>query len=309
MSKPTEQSLKPGQKGLIISYFGSSVAVEADNGQVFQCHLRRNQDLPVVGDRVRWQLESDNTGIIQTIEPRRSLLSRGDAQGKSKPIAANIDVIVIVMSSVPIFSEYLIDRYLVAAELLKIHPILVLNKTDLFNETSKQEALTRLEAYRHIPYPVILSSIYTENGLQELSDLLANQSAVLVGPSGVGKSSIIAALGGETIKVGEVSTKGAGKHTTTATRLYHLPQGGQLIDSPGVREFNLWSVTKAEVLQGFKEFQQFLSGCKFRDCWHVAEPGCAVREAMAEGKISPLRYANYQELMKEAARTHQNKYV
>jgi ribosome biogenesis GTPase len=294
-----------GQQGLVISYFGNSVAVEAENGQVFQCHLRRNQDLPVVGDKVCFELGQGETGTIITIEPRRSLLARGDNRGKSKPIAANIDAIVIVMSPPPIFSEYLVDRYLIASELLHIPPILVLNKMDLLTDATRQAAMDRLLPYRHIPYPVVLSSARTQEGLHDLGLQLKDRMAVLVGPSGVGKSSIIAGLGNDlAIRVGDVSPKGAGKHTTTATRLYHLPQGGSLIDSPGVREFNLWSVNQKEVLQGFKEFQHFLEGCKFRDCLHLVEPGCAVQAATASGKISQERFKSYQELMKEANKHH-----
>jgi ribosome biogenesis GTPase len=297
MPKPVKQDSLSGERGLVISYFGSSVAVEAADGQVFQCHLRRNQELPVVGDWVRFE-----GGTITGIEPRRSALSRGEGHGKAKVIAANIDAMLIVMSPPPIFSEYLTDRYLVAAELLKLKPILVLNKSDLLNEAACEAALSRLKPYQNVPYPVVLSSTYTKEGLQELSALLKDKSAVLVGPSGVGKSSIISALGNHAaIPVGEVSAKGSGKHTTTATRLYHLPEGGQLIDSPGVREFNLWPVTQSDVLGGFREFQAFLSGCKFRDCLHVAEPGCAVQAALASGKISLHRYESYQKLMKEAA--------
>ena len=287
------------QQGLVISYFGNSVAVEADDGQVFQCQLHRNQELPVVGDRVRWLLGNGGTGTILAIEPRVSLLARGDAHGKQKLIAANVDEIVIVMAPPPVFSEYLVDRYLVAAELLKINPIIVMNKIDLLNDTDRKSAQDHLKLYGSIGYPIVFSSIYLKDGLSELAAYLKNKTAVLVGPSGVGKSSIITALGSrEPIRVNEVSPKGTGKHTTTATRLYHLPQGGQLIDSPGVREFNLWPVSKQEMLRGFKEFQQFLSGCRFRDCQHTVEPGCAVQVALADGKISPQRFLSYQELMK-----------
>jgi ribosome biogenesis GTPase len=309
MSKHTEESLGAEQTGLVISYFGSSVAVEANDGQVFQCHLRRNQELPVVGDRVRWQAQADNTGIILSIEPRLTLLSRGDGRGQSKPIAANIDAMVVVMAPPPIFSEYLVDRYLIAAELLHIQPILVINKIDLLDEAGQAAVRQCVLPYCHIPYEVVLSSTYTADGLQALTHVLKDKTAVLVGPSGVGKSSIISAIGGEAIRTTEVSAKGAGKHTTTATRLYHLEQGGYLIDSPGVREFNLWKVTKKEVLAGFKEFQSYLGNCRFRDCQHVAEPGCAVQEAVKAGKISAHRYANYQALMKEANKTEQNKYL
>lgn len=300
MEKINKKDLIPKQRGLIISYFGNSVAVEADDGQVFQCHLRRNQELPVVGDRVIWQLDSENTGTISEIEPRRSVLARGDAKGKMKPIAANLDVILIVMAPPPIFSEYLVDRYLVAAELLKIEPLIVVNKADLLNDETRNITLKMLENYRSVPYSVILSSVYNRDGMQELEHFLQGKTGVLVGPSGVGKSSIITALGNcEPIKIGDVSDKGAGKHTTTATRLYHLPGGGELIDSPGVREFNLWPVTKQDILQSFKEFRS-ISGCKFRDCQHVAEPQCEVQKAVADGKISTQRYQSYQTLMKEA---------
>lgn len=289
------------QQGLVISYFGNSVAVEVDNEQVFQCHLRRNQDLPVVGDQVLWHLESADSGVITQILPRRSLLSRGDGHHKAKPIAANIDIILIVMAPPPIFSEYLVDRYVAAAELVGISPVLVLNKADLLTDQAFKTTDQRLQFYRDIPYPVILSSAITKDGLAELANHLQNKTAVLVGPSGVGKSSIIAALGNlDAIRIGDVTAKGAGKHTTTATRLYHLPQGGNLIDSPGVREFNLWPVTKKEILRSFKEFNQFLNGCKFRDCTHLVEPGCMVREALQAGKISAERYSSFQNLMKEA---------
>jgi ribosome biogenesis GTPase / thiamine phosphate phosphatase len=303
MSSITEKQTPPERLGLVVSYFGSSVAVEGEDGQVFQCHLRRNQALPVVGDRVAWQLEKGETGTVKLILPRRSLLSRGDGRGNMKPIAANIDVIAIVMAPPPIFSDYLIDRYLVAAELLNIKPIIIVNKADLLNETTREQTLRCLAPYKNIPYPVVLTSVVSQEGLVELAAYLKNEVAVLVGPSGVGKSSIISVLNEQvSIEIGEVTPKGAGKHTTTSTRFYHLPQGGALIDSPGVREFNLWPVTKAEVLKGFKEFAGALSGCRFRDCQHTVEPGCAVQLAVGDARISPQRFANYLALMKEAAR-------
>jgi len=302
MSKSEKQLSSQGLHGLVISYFGSSVAVEVDDGQVFQCRLRRNQALPVVGDTVMMQLEANETGTVISILPRHSLLARGDHHGKTKAIAANVDSLLIVMSPPPILSEYLVDRYLVAAKLLNIQPVIVLNKADLLDDALKKETLRRLEAYQRIPYPVILSSIYMQEGLTALASEIKTKTAVLVGPSGVGKSSIISALGGyDAIPVGEVSPKGSGKHTTTATRLYHLPDGGRLIDSPGVREFNLWPITSQEVLRGFSEFQPYLGHCKFRDCQHGAEPECALQAALADGKISAERYKSYQLLMKEAA--------
>lgn len=286
--------------GLVVSYFGNSVAVEYA-GEEFQCHLRRNQALPVVGDWVRFQLENEKTGIVLSIEPRRSVLGRGDKYGKLKPIAANLDALVVVMAPRPEFSEYLIDRYVLAAELANITPIIVCNKIDLLSEREQESMLQRLAAYYQVPYLVMLTSVLTPNGLADLAKFLQEKTAVLVGPSGVGKSSIIQALShSPNIRIADVSAKGAGKHTTTATRLYHLPGSGNLIDSPGVREFNLWPVSRAEILQGFKEFANYLGQCKFRDCQHLEEPGCAVQAAVRDGKINPSRYQNFKQFMQTA---------
>lgn len=292
------------RQGLVIAYFGNSVAVEATNGQVFQCHLKRNQALPVVGDRVIWEVEDESgqqSGIIVSIEPRSTILVKGDLTGHAKPLAANIDKIFIVMAPVPIFSNHLVNRYLVAAELLHIQPVIVVNKHDLMVGQTKSDTLSQLNDYANVSYPTLLTSIYEPDSLIKLAACLTDQTAVLVGPSGVGKSSLIKALGCEdAIRIGEVSAKGSGKHTTTATRLYRLPQGGHLIDSPGVREFNLWPVSKKEIMQSFPEFQPYLTGCKFRDCSHLVEPDCAVQKAVKDGNISSHRYLSFQMLLKQA---------
>jgi ribosome biogenesis GTPase len=274
--------------------------VETADGRVVPCHLRRNQELPLVGDEVSWQPQvGDDSGIVLRILPRRSMLARADSRGRLKPIVANIDVLVIVMVPPPIFSIHMVDRYLAAAELLKIQPLLVVNKADLLDKAAMKALDAQLQIYRNIPYPVVLSSIVAKDGLVDLAAFLRGRIGALVGPSGVGKSSLITALGSlETIRVGAVSHSGAGKHTTTATRLYHLDGGGALIDSPGVRDFNLWPVTKAEILLGYREFQGHLEGCRFRDCTHAVEPDCAVQQAVADGKISPERFKSYQELLK-----------
>lgn len=299
MPKKMEKSHARDNQGLVISYYGSTVSVEIADGRVIPCHLRRNQELPVVGDEVSWLPEAeDGSGIVTGILPRRTMLARADARGRLKPIAANIDLLVIVMPP-PLLSTHLVDRYLAAAELLKIEPVIVINKADLLNESAHAALNAQVQPYRDIPYPVVLSSIRAKDGLVELKNILSGRRGALVGPSGVGKSSLITALGSdEDIRVGEVSPKGVGKHTTTATRLYHLDGGGALIDSPGVREFSLWPVTKAEILLGFREFQGHLEGCRFRNCTHAVEPDCAVQRAVADGKISPERFKSYQELLK-----------
>lgn len=304
MPKKSEKSHADEQTGLVISYYGSTVSVETAAGAVIPCHLRRNQELPVVGDVVAFQLEANSeTGIVLGIKPRRTVLVRGETRGKQmqKPVAANIDVLVIVMAPPPVFSSYLVDRYMIAAELLNIAVILVINKADLLSSEMRAETERLCAPYQNVPYPVVFSSIISDGGLEELKHLLEGKVGVLVGPSGVGKSSLIGALGGDDdIKVGDVTTKGAGKHTTTATRLYHLAGNGKLIDSPGVREFNLWPITPAEVLKGFKELNNGTANCRFRDCSHAVEPGCAVQQAVADGRISPERYKSYQEFIKTA---------
>lgn len=301
MPKKPEKSHASLQTGLVISYYGKTVAVEMPDGQVLTCHIRRNQDLPVVGDEVSIELEQGGeSGIVKAITPRRSMLARGD-RGGQKPLAANIDLMVMVMTPPPGFSEYLLDRYLIVAELLNIEPVIVMNKVDLLSPDGLAAAKARLQLYADIPYSVVYSSVKEAHGLDQLREQLRGHRAVLVGPSGVGKSSIISALGSEEeIRIGDVSDKGVGKHTTTATRLYRLADGGELIDSPGVREFNLWPITEQEVLQGFREMNKDYGSCKFRDCKHAVEPECAVQKAVADGRISPQRFESYKEFLQQA---------
>lgn len=288
-------------EGLVVAHFGASAEVEDKSGEVYHCHLRRNAEPCITGDRVLWRFEQDQkTGIVASVLPRKSLLARPERNNKVKLIAANIDAIVIVMAPPPLLSLRLIDRYLVAAAFLKIPAAIVLNKVDLLSKEELLELKESLAIYEKMNYPVIYSSIY-QDGLKDLGDYLNDKTVVLVGVSGVGKSSIIAALTGLTnIMIGDVSTIARlGKHTTTATRLYHLPQGGSLIDSPGVREFSLWHLPPADVLQGFVDFHPFLGNCQFRNCLHESEPGCALLEAVETQKIDPDRWESYQEILHE----------
>jgi len=288
------------QIGLLITTYGAMGEVEDQAGNIIRCHIRKNADSVITGDSVYWLPEKKPlSGVIVGHLPRKSLLSRTDGR-KLKRVAANLDAIIIVTAPSPVLSEEMVDRYLVAAETLQIQPIILMNKTDLLADKEKNEISNRLDVYEKIGYTILYSSILTPDGLTELNTFLHHKTCVLVGASGVGKSSIIAKLTAESnIRVGEVSNGGLGKHTTTSTHLYHLTHGGNLIDSPGVREFGLSQMNSEEIANGFIELKPFHNQCKFRDCLHIDEPDCAVRNAVTNHTIDARRYQSYLKLLIE----------
>jgi ribosome biogenesis GTPase len=294
--------LGPEQSGLIISHFGKQVDVEAtdgpDAGQLFRCHMRQHLGQLVTGDRVIWR-KGVEYGVVVAVLDRDSELVRPTNHGELKPVAANIDQIIITFAVEPQPFANLIDRYLVAAELSQITPVLLLNKADLINESNQAEIDHLVGRYEAIGYHVLLVSTKTEQDLAELHAQLADKISVFVGQSGVGKSSLInVLLPGIDLKVGALSEQTRkGKHTTTTARLFHFPKGGDLIDSPGIREFALWHLEPERLLEGFIEFRPFLGHCRFRDCKHEQEPGCAILEAIDSGKISASRMESYQRIL------------
>lgn len=292
----SEGDLGPLQPGLIVSHFGQQVEVEGDDGRRQRCHVRSHLDGLVTGDRVAWHA-GNPTGVVSAREERRSLLSRPDSFGKLKPVAANIDHIVIVVAPQPEAHPNLIDRYLVAAEHLGIPPLLLLNKFDLLDDDHPLQAM--LERYRRIGYPVVTASTKVDHGLDTLKVTLRDQITIFVGQSGVGKSSLInVLLPGTDARVGALSDAAAkGRHTTTTARLFHFPEGGSLIDSPGIREFGLWNLDPDAITQGFIEFRPFIGLCRFRDCRHELEPGCALLQAIEDGKIDRQRVASYRQIL------------
>lgn len=292
-----EGPLGEEQPGLVISHFGTQLDVEGAAGEVHRCHFRANLGALVTGDEVIFRA-GDPTGVVVAVQPRRSLLERPDAYGKLRPVAANIDQIGLVIAPEPLPHGNLIDRYLVAAEHACIAPFLVLNKTDL--DTSPIEAL--VERYARVGYEVLRASVRGADGLQALKARLDQRNSALVGQSGVGKSSLIKALlPGEEIRVGALShAEAKGRHTTTTARLFHLAAGGNLIDSPGIREFGMQHLDRQTLIEGFREFRPLLGHCRFRDCRHRNEPGCALLAAIARGDISPARVASFRQLLEEA---------
>ncbi|MGE8406545.1 MAG: small ribosomal subunit biogenesis GTPase RsgA [Pseudomonas sp.] len=295
--------LGPEQTGLVIAHFGVQVEVEAEQGeeagQVFRCHLRANLPALVTGDRVVWRAGNQGIGVIVAQLPRNTELCRPDSRGQLKPVAANVDLIVIVFAPAPEPHANLIDRYLVAAEHAGIRPLLLLNKADLIDEQNAPALNALLAVYRQLGYPLLEVSAHHGEGMAQLQKVLDGHISVFVGQSGVGKSSLVNSLLPDVqTRVGELSEwSGQGQHTTTTARLYHFPRGGELIDSPGIREFGLVHVSRADVEAGFIEFADLLGTCRFRDCKHDREPGCALLGALEDGRIQPQRMHSYRSII------------
>ena len=290
--------LGPEQTGQVMAHFGTQVLIESPDTSLMRCYMRANLGGLVTGDNVVWRAGSELGVVVARLE-RQSELQRPNVYGELKSVAANIDYMVIVVAPEPHAHRNLIDRYLVAAEISGIEPVLCLNKIDLLTDENREHFETLVKDYQAIGYRFIRTSAISEGGLEELKALLKDRISVFVGQSGVGKSQAVSTLlPDEDIKVGGLRTQSkTGKHTTTTATLFHFPSGGDLIDSPGIREFGLWHMEEHEILEGFKEFQPFAGHCKFRDCKHQAEPGCAMKQALDDGKISAGRFASFQQIV------------
>jgi len=296
--------LSSEQTGLVICRYSKHFEIEAlegeDLGQIHRCVSRANLSSIVSGDRVVWRAGPNKTGVVEGRLDRTSILERPDNFGNLKPVAANIDQMLIVIACAPTPQPNLIDRYLVAAELMHIRPVIVLNKADLLSDQNKGDIDQLLSVYQNLGYQTthIISSRHQQPSLSDLPTLIDQHTSIVVGQSGVGKSSLInTLLPAAKLKVGDLSEQtGEGTHTTTKAKLFHLPSGGQLIDSPGIRDFSLWHIDPLQLQYGFVEIAEVVSDCRFRDCKHQNEPGCAVNSAVASGQISPTRYASYERI-------------
>ena len=275
-------------QGIVITRYGQRQLVEDENGRVFQSVSRQNIGFSVAGDKILFQKTKHDDAIVTAIYPRDNELKRQD-----KLIAANIDQLWLVVAIEPHYEFELIDRYLIMAENSNLPIGIIVNKIELSTNKSKTE--NDFLNYQSLGYDVHFLSVKKQINLDFFKEQLINKSHIFLGQSGVGKSSLINSLIPDLqLRVNEISSKSKlGKHTTTNTTIYHIPSGGDLIDSPGVREFQLDSLTELEIKSGFKEFRALSDACRFRDCRHINEPNCAVKESLNQGKINPNRYQSY----------------
>jgi len=278
--------------GRVVTRYGAELVIEDESGQRRRCTTRRRLQDAVCGDRVEWSASDTGNDVVSAILPRRNLLERLDPRGLVRPVAANLDQVVVVTAMRPPPQWPLVDRYLVAIENLDARALLVINKSDL---EDKDQDLAREAMYRELGYGVVHTSVKTGMGMEALREELKGRTNVLVGQSGVGKSSLIQALlPEENLRIGEVSeATGEGRHTTTVAVLYHLTGGGELIDSPGVRDFTPPPLNPEALAQGFVDFRPYQGLCRFHNCIHDREPGCAVKAAVKAGKIRDERYQGY----------------
>ncbi len=303
--KLTPDQLGHEQSGLVIANYGVKLIIEDVQGAHINCHARQNLGSIVVGDQVAWQRIDDFSGVVVACKPRNSLLQRPLPSGETKTVAANIEQIVILFSPLPELQPTLLDQYLVATEEANIKAIIVVNKIDLLNDAQHTEVNKLLRIYEEIGYATHSISVKQSIGINELCVLLDHNLSILVGQSGVGKSSTInTLLPNINIQVGELSQNTQlGKHTTSASKLYHLANGGSIIDSPGVRDFGLWNIPEQHIVFGFKEFRKHLGRCKFSNCTHKQEPGCAIKAAVKDGQINPQRLSSYQQIIHKLQNT------
>jgi ribosome biogenesis GTPase len=287
------------EPGLVIGAHGRHYVVELADGSVLNCHPKGKKSLLACGDRVKVRRTARDQGAIESTDERNSLLYRSD-QYREKIIAANVSQVLIVVAGKPAFHEELLVRCLAAAEQQRLKVLIVLNKIDLESETLA--AYERLKLYERLGYPLL--RLAAKEDVAPLRPHLQSETSVLVGQSGMGKSRIVKGLfPGETIRIADISERlDTGKHTTTSARLYHLGAASHLIDSPGMQTFGLHHLSHAELIDSFPEFRLLAGACRFTDCRHVVEPGCAILAAVNEGRIEPRRWETYRVLMEELAR-------
>ena len=282
----------------MVASYGKRYGVELEDGTQVSCVTRGKKNDLACGDQVDIKLTDKHEGVVEALHERSSLLFRSNAF-KTKTLAANVTQVVIVLATMPSFYEALLNRCLIAAEAAGIKVLIVLNKCDLKDPTS---TLAQLKTYQDLGYSV--QALSAKQDIAPLKAWLKHQVSVLVGQSGMGKSTIVNALLPESmVRTQEISdVLDSGKHTTTAAHLYHLDSESDLIDSPGLQEFGLNHLSLEQLEYAFIEFRPYLGKCRFNNCKHIHEPDCAVINAVNAGKISSTRLATYQQLSQEINR-------
>jgi ribosome biogenesis GTPase len=281
-------------QGTVIAAYGKRYGVELEDGQKVSCVTRGKKNDLACGDIVELKLTGGGEGVIERFLPRKSLLYRSNAY-RTKLLAANVSQIVIVLATQPSFYEGLLNRCLIAAEAAGIKALIVLNKCDM----ATGSALEALQPYQALGYPLL--PISAVHDISPLRPYLHGHTSVLVGQSGMGKSTIVNALCPDLkVRTQEISTVlDSGKHTTTAAQLYHLDACSHLIDSPGLQEFGLYHLNAEQLEQAFVEFRPYLGKCRFHDCRHLKEPDCAITAAVDAGRIARQRLDCFRELLAE----------
>ena len=289
------------QAARVISHQGGQLLVELESGRV-ECKIKSNLGSIVCGDFVTIETTPQNEHRAIAITPRDNLLQRVDAHGQVRTVASNISQLVVCLAVLPEPNLYLLDQYLLSAEQQQIEACILLNKLDLSSDTEDPFQLQKM--YQPLGYRVILTSIKSGQGMDQLEQLLSNHVSVISGVSGVGKSSLTShLLPGVKIKIAELSKANEeGRHTTRSSHLYHLPAGGDLIDTPGVRGFSPFIDDSRPLAQGFREIQEHAAQCRFHNCLHLNEPRCAVIDATKNGSIEPSRYQNYLKMLQQNGR-------
>jgi ribosome biogenesis GTPase / thiamine phosphate phosphatase len=288
--------LAPLHHGLVVGSYGRNYEIELAGSEILTCLPRGKRSTLACGDRVEVMRTSADQGVVEAVDPRSTLLYRSD-QFRQKLIAANVTQIVVVLAVMPSFYEELLNRCTAAAEHQRISLLIVLNKIDL--EAQSATAMERLSLYSRLGYRVLPMS--AKRDVSPLLPLLRGQLSVLVGQSGMGKSTLVNALiPGTKALTADLSTAlDSGRHTTTHARLYHLDAESALIDSPGMQEFGLHHLNATDVADAFLELRQLTGQCRFNDCRHLVEPGCAVMAAVEHGAIDPNRLDAYRKIIRE----------
>jgi ribosome biogenesis GTPase len=284
-----------GGTGTVLASFGSGVLVQTGDA-VLRCGLRGRKLRVVCGDRVTWAFPPSADGpSVESIEPRRNLIERIDARGRAEPVAANIDRVAVVAAPQPTPDWFLVDRYWAGAELKELDALLIVNKSDLGIESIQPQ----IEEYRKLRLSCVAVSCQNGSGVAELRLQLSGRVTLLVGQSGVGKSSLVNALVPEAAaQTAELTRDAEGRHTTTTARWYQFGAGASLVDAPGVRDFAPPASLARAAERGFVEIHARSAQCRFNDCRHLEEPGCAVRTAVTNNEIAARRYESYRRLFR-----------